>query len=104
MDYTNLPKITVVKIEDLPNGDAKVTFDYDDLFVKFAQKELKLDCIPTEEQLSQFILDIIMKSVEKQDGWNLEKQLSDLDKFEEESKKSKLMVSAKKNPELKDIL
>ena len=66
----DLPTLKILKITDLPNGDADVEFEIDDNFKKFYQQQTGAKKV-TEKGLGKFILKMLEKAVDQEDGYGM---------------------------------
>lgn len=64
--HDNLPRVTVLGIEEKPDGSILCEFEYDMDFENVVKKELKLDRRPTEKEVGDFILKGIEQSFKTQ--------------------------------------
>lgn len=68
----NLPKITILGMEKDSDGKTNVEFEVCDEFIDYAKFELQKEEL-TSEELGAYVSEIIHKSLNKEDGYDIMK-------------------------------
>lgn len=76
---TNLPTIKILALENKPDGKLNVEFEVCDEFIDYAKFELGVDSL-SQEELGNYVNELISKAVEKKDGYELVKNFNENNK------------------------
>ncbi len=72
-DADPLPQIIVLKYKENKDGSASVEFACNDAFIELYKKDTKKK-IATVAGVGKYITDLLEKSIEKQDGYDIKEQ------------------------------
>lgn len=71
-----LPKIKILGIDEKDDGDLNVEFEVCDEFLDYAQFALGVEEL-TQEQLGSYVKDLITKSINKEDGYDIKQNFTE---------------------------
>ena len=71
-----LPKIKILGIDEKDDGDLNVEFEVCDEFLDYAQFELGVEEL-SQEQLGEYVKELIQKSINKEDGYEIKKNFTE---------------------------